>query len=163
MKTNLDRLLNNMWLPEPHENLVDSPIAQALLAFIRARCTLDPANYCGSPEAYSQDRAEISTQKRHAEELFAAVIINGNYVRALEYLASSERGGRLYLCEDGTFGFDACQYEPTERRAAACRLLARAIVHAWVEDARGRYNMRRDLIDGRARALFRPAIAERYF
>lgn len=163
MKTNLDRLLNNPWLPEPRENLANSPIAQALLAFIRARCTLDPANYSGCHDAYKQDRLEISTQKRHAEELFSAVIGNANYLSALEYLACSERNGRLYLCEDGTFGFDACQYEPVERRAAACRLLARAIVHAWVEDARGRYNMRRDTINGRARTLFRSAIAERYF
>lgn len=164
MKTNyLDRLLNNPWLPAPRENLANSPIAQALLAFISARCTLDASNYCGAPEAYKQDRLEISTQKRHAEELFAGVIANANHVKALEYLACSERNGRLHLCEDGTFGFDACQYEPTERRAAACRLLARAIVRAWIEDARGRYDMRRDMIDGRARMSFRQAICERYF
>ena len=56
--------------------------------------------------------------------------------------------------------FTACQYEPVEYRAAACRWLAAAIEAFWdIPHGKGR----RDAILDRARKAFGRGIAQRWF
>ena len=131
----------------------------ALRAFVSRRSGIDWRNY-GDRASFMCDYRRILRDGRDARIM----------LRYLEMAArnAAERGAPMPLPQgvnrmawDGkAWDFTACQYHPTEYRAAACRWLAEAIEARWDVPY---HPGRRDAIIRAARNAFGRAIAERWF
>jgi len=119
-------------------------VCDALAAFIRQRPGFETALY--DARTYRQESREASRDRRDAERLLSTVR-SWHLIGAKELAdASSEAfAGRLAITLPGEvpkysphvgpakgvhIEYCAGQYEPTERRAAACQVLARALWEA---------------------------------
>ena len=96
---------------------------EALRRFVSQRSGIDGRNYGGSREAFMQDYRRILRDGRDARVMLRAVI--PDYA-----LADALKSGRL-TWDGKRLEFTACQYFPTEYRAAACRALANALWRVW--------------------------------
>lgn len=96
---------------------------EALRRFVSQRSGIDARNYGGSREAFMQDYRRILRDGRDARVMLRAVI--PDYA-----LADALKSGRL-TWDGKRLEFTACQYFPTEYRAAACRALANALWRVW--------------------------------
>lgn len=96
---------------------------EALRRFVSQRSGIDSRNYGGSREAFMQDYRRILRDGRDARVMLRAVI--PDYA-----LADALKSGRL-TWDGKRLEFVACQYHPTEYRAAACRALANALWRTW--------------------------------
>ncbi|MFZ9967837.1 MAG: hypothetical protein ACO3IN_12705 [Steroidobacteraceae bacterium] len=96
---------------------------EALRRFVNQRSGIDGRNYGGSREAFMQDYRRILRDGRDARVMLRAVI--PDYA-----LADALKSGRL-TWDGKRLEFTACQYFPTEYRAAACRALANALWRVW--------------------------------
>lgn len=123
---------------------------EALRRFISQRSGIDWRNYGGSREAFMQDYRRILRDGRDARVMLRAVI--PDYA-----LADALKSGRL-TWDGKRLEFTACQYFPTEYRAAACRALANALWRVW---ASGGTSCER--IRAQARYSLGRGIAKRWF
>jgi len=106
--------------------MTSETILTALRAFINARPSFDWRNYQGAPEAYRADYAVAYRDLQDARVLLRACALAS--VSADDLRAALTDARRLTLnSETGALEFTACQYPPTEYRAAACRALADAL------------------------------------
>lgn len=96
---------------------------EALRRFVSQRSGIDGRNYGGSREAFMQDYRRILRDGRDARVMLRAVI--PDYA-----LADALKSGRL-TWDGKRLEFTACQYFPTEYRAAVCRALANALWRVW--------------------------------
>lgn len=96
---------------------------EALRRFVSQRSGIDARNYGGSREAFMQDYRRILRDGRDARVMLRAVI--PDYA-----LADTLKSGRL-IWDGKRLEFTACQYFPTEYRAAVCRALANALWRVW--------------------------------
>lgn len=96
---------------------------EALRRFVSQRSGIDARNYGGSREAFMQDYRRILRDGRDARVMLRAVI--PDYA-----LADALKSGRL-TWDGKRLEFTACQYFPTEYRAAVCRALANALWRVW--------------------------------
>lgn len=96
---------------------------EALRRFVSQRSGIDARNYGGSREAFMQDYRRILRDGRDARVMLRAVI--PDYA-----LADALKSGRL-IWDGKRLEFTACQYFPTEYRAAVCRALANALWRVW--------------------------------
>jgi hypothetical protein len=124
---------------------------EQLDAFVASRPGFDPANY--------SDRASYAADRRVATQAAADYRLLRLYVAPTdEALASAAHGSRVTFGADGV-EYCTGQYYPTEYRAAACRLLARA----WWERTAKQENRTAESLRAYARVLFGRAIARRWF
>jgi hypothetical protein len=94
-------------------------------AFIEARPGFDWRNYQGAPASiYRADYAIAYRDLQDARVLLRACALSSVTASTLANAFTDAR--RLTLTADG-LEFTACQYFPTEYRAAACRALADAL------------------------------------
>jgi hypothetical protein len=102
-------------------------ILTALRAFIDARPGFDWRAYAGAPASiYRADYAVAYRDLQDARVLLRACALAS--VSADDLRAALTDARRLTLnSETGALEFTACQYPPTEYRAAACRALADAL------------------------------------
>jgi len=132
---------------------------EALRAFVARRSGIEPGNY-NDRQSFMSDYRRILRDGRDARVM----------LRYLERAArnAAERGAPMplppgvnRLAWDGkAWDFTACQYHPTEYRAAACRWLASTIVAHWdVPSGHGRWIT----IAANARNVFGHGIAKRWF
>lgn len=104
-----------------------SEIIEAMHGFVAQRSGIDGRNYGGSREAFMQDYRTILRHGRDARAMLRAAEL----CRLPEnVLAHALRSGRL-TWDGSRLEFCACQYHPTEYRAAACRALASALWAHW--------------------------------
>ena len=125
---------------------------EQLDAFVASRPGFDPANY--------SDAASYRADQRVAQQAAADYRLLRLYVAPTdEELTSAARGSRITFGADGV---DYCtgQYYPTEYRAAACRVLARAW---WSRQAERTSMGMADDMRAQARRTFGRAIARRWF
>lgn len=107
-------------------------IIDLLEAWIKQRPGLDPRDYGWGREGWNAYRSEshrITQQKKDAEILLNAVRYSG--IKAEELAGAFKAySGRLEIKQEGDeYKLSYCtgQYFPTEYRAAACAVLARAL------------------------------------
>ena len=111
-------------------------ILSALRAFIDARPGFDWRAYAGAPAAiYRADYAVAYRDLQDARALLRACALAS--VSAEDLRAALTDARRLTLTDAG-LEFTACQYPPTEYRAAACRALADALERHYLPDAADR-------------------------
>ena len=132
-----------------------SEIIEALARFVAQRSGIDGRNYGGSREAFMGDYRRILRDGRDARAMLRLVDLSQGLPG--ETLAEVLRSGRLTW--DGQhLEFCACQYHPTEYRAAACRALASALWRYW-----GTTGASCDRIQAAARRHLGRGIAKRWF
>ena len=101
-------------------------------AYIEARPGFDWRDYQGCPASIY--RADYATARRGLHDgraLLRACALSGVTAATLADALTDAR--RLTLTVDG-LEFTACQYPPTEYRAAACRALADALYRHYLAD-----------------------------
>lgn len=126
-------------------------ILGALDHLTRSRPGFEPANYVGAPDAYRQDSRRAQRDRRDALQLIQACEIR-SVPEALIIESLTSR-----LTWDGeALDFTACQYYPTEYRAAVCRSLASALWAHWRDG--GSQDVR-----ATARRELGPSLAKRWF
>lgn len=129
-------------------------ITAALHRFVSQRSGIEWVNYGGSREAFMQDYREILRQGRDARAMLRWVELCRLPETAM---VEAMRSGRL-TWDGSRLEFCACQYFPTEYRAAVCRVLASALWAHWRRDAgtcdQIRAEARRSLGRGIARRWF---------
>lgn len=128
---------------------------EALHRFVSQRSGIDWRNYGGSREAFMQDYRRILRDGRDARMMLRWVELCHLSDAAL---ADQLRSGRL-TWDGKRLEFTACQYFPTEYRAAACRALANALWCYWRDN--GRDSAER--IRAAARQNLGPGITKRWF
>jgi hypothetical protein len=133
-----------------------SEMIEALHRFVSQRSGIDGRNYGGSREAFMGDYRRILRDGRDARAMLRLVDLSQGLPG--ETLAEVLRSGRL-TWDGQRLEFCACQYHPTEYRAAACRALASALWCYWSDG--GRYSA--DQIRAEARRSLGRAIARRWF
>tara|TARA_R110002126_G_scaffold132667_1_gene276679 strand:+ start:1778 stop:2188 length:411 start_codon:yes stop_codon:yes gene_type:complete len=133
-----------------------SEMIEALYQFTAQRSGIDWKNYGGSQEAFMQDYRRILRDGRDARVMLRAV--EANYLLE-NILAEQLESGRL-TWDGKRLEFTACQYFPTEYRAAVCRALASALWRFW-GGLGGRTSC--DQIRADARRSLSPGIAKRWF
>lgn len=131
-----------------------SEMIEALYGFVAQRSGIDGRNYGGSREAFMQDYRTILRDGRDARMMLRWVELCHLPDAAL---ADQLRSGRL-TWDGSRLEFCACQYHPTEYRAAACRALASALWCYW-----GGPGKTCDQIRAEARRSLGRAIARRWF
>lgn len=104
-----------------------SAILESLHRFVASRSGIEWVNYGGSREAFMGDYRTILRQGRDARAMLRAAELCR---LPEEILADVLRSGRL-TWDGSRLEFCACQYHPTEYRAAACRALASALWAHW--------------------------------
>jgi len=104
-----------------------SAILESLRRFVASRSGIEWVNYGGSREAFMGDYRTILRQGRDARAMLRAAELCR---LPEEILADVLRSGRL-TWDGARLEFCACQYYPTEYRAAACRALASALWTHW--------------------------------
>ena len=105
-----------------------SEMIEALYGFVAQRSGIDGRNYGGSREAFMQDYRRILRDGRDARVMLRLVFLFQEL--PAETLAEVLKSGRL-TWDGKRLEFTACQYFPTEYRAAACRALANALWRVW--------------------------------
>jgi hypothetical protein len=133
-----------------------SEIVEALYGFVAQRSGIDGRNYGGSREAFMQDYRRILRDGREARALLRVVGLSTCLPDSI--LVDVLRSGRL-TWDGKRLEFTACQYFPTEYRAAACRALASTLWVYWSDG--GRYSA--DQIREAARMNLGRGIASRWF
>lgn len=133
-----------------------SEILEALARFVAQRSGIDGRNYGGSREAFMQDYRRILRDGREARALLRVVELSTCLPDSI--LVDLLRSGRL-TWDGKRLEFTACQYFPTEYRAAACRALASALWCYWRDN--GRHSA--DQIRAAARQNLGRGIARRWF
>lgn len=131
-------------------------IIEALRRFISQRSGIDGRNYGGSREAFMGDYRTILRHGRDARAMLRLVDLSQGLPG--ETLAEVLRSGRL-TWDGKRLEFCACQYHPTEYRAAACRALASTLWVYWSDG--GRHSA--DQIRAAARQNLGRGIAKRWF
>jgi hypothetical protein len=134
-----------------------SEILEALARFVAQRSGIDGRNYGASREAFMQDYRRILRDGRDARAMLRLVDLSQGLPG--ETLAEVLRSGRL-TWDGQRLEFTACQYFPTEYRAAVCRALASALWRFW-GGLGGRTSC--DQIRADARRSLSPGIAKRWF
>jgi len=104
-----------------------SAILESLRRFVASRSGIEWVNYGGSREAFMGDYRTILRHGRDARAMLRAAELCR---LPEEILAEVLRSGRL-TWDGARLEFVACQYHPTEYRAAACRALASALWAHW--------------------------------
>jgi hypothetical protein len=105
-------------------------ILSALRTFIEQRPGFDWRNYQGAPEAYRAD-CTIALRGLHDGRVLLRACRLAN-VSTDDLRAALTDARRLTLTDAGRLEFTACQYPPTEYRAAACRALADALARHYM-------------------------------
>jgi hypothetical protein len=123
---------------------------EALYRFVAQRSGIEWVNYGGSREAFMQDYRRILRDGRDARVMLGAVIPDYALADALKSGRLTWDGKRLEFC--------ACQYFPTEYRAAACRALASALWRTWANGGTSCEQIR-----AQARHTLGRGIARRWF
>lgn len=131
-------------------------ITNALRAFILQRPGFEPGLYAGAPGAYRADYRKCLRDRDDALFLLARVESASAEGEMLACLLEQLRFGRLCLVGD-SLEYTTGQYFPTEYRAAACDVLARALWHYLAGDSADASGVRRQ-----ARLLFGRRIASRW-
>ena len=131
-----------------------SAILESLRRFVASRSGIDGRNYGGSREAFMGDYRTILRHGRDARAMLRAAELCR---LPEEILADVLRSGRL-TWDGARLEFVACQYHPTEYRAAACRALASALWTHWRGTAGTRETIRAE-----ARRSLGRGIARRWF
>lgn len=104
--------------------------------FINARPGFDWRNYQGCPAAiYRADYAVVYRDLHDGRALLRACALSSVPAATLANALTDAR--RLTLA-NGRLEFTACQYPPTEYRAAACRALADALYRHYLPEAADR-------------------------
>lgn len=134
-----------------------SDITGALRTFIHQRPGFEPGNYAGAPAAYRADYRKCLRDRDDALFLLARVESASADGEMLACLLEQLRFGRLCLVGD-SLEYTTGQYFPTEYRAAACDVLARALWHYLAGNSSDAGGVRRQ-----ARSLFGRRIASRWF
>lgn len=120
------------------ENILD-----LVREFIEARPGFDWRNYQGCPASiYRADYATALRGLHDGRALLRACALSS--VTAATLVDALTDARRLTLTADG-LEFTACQYPPTEYRAAACRALADALYRHYMPDAADRAGALRTL------------------
>lgn len=102
-------------------------ITSALRAFINQRPGFEPGNYAGAPAAYRADYRKCLRDRDDALYLLSACERATDEAGMTKCLLDSLKSGRLTMLENGALDYTTGQYFPTEYRAAACGVLARAL------------------------------------
>jgi hypothetical protein len=127
----------------------------ALSVFIRRRNGPRATDYVGTPAAYRADCRTHYRNLRDARKMLAYLMVAG----VID--ASLPRGTDRLTWNGRDWHFVACQYEPIEYRAAACRYISEAIEAYWnMPRDMGGY---RDRVVAKAAECFGPRIADRWF
>tara|TARA_R110000868_G_scaffold43655_5_gene146636 strand:+ start:1127 stop:1540 length:414 start_codon:yes stop_codon:yes gene_type:complete len=120
------------------ENILD-----LVSAYLEARPGFDWHNYYGAPASiYRADYAVALRGLHDGRALLRACALSS--VSAATLVEALTDARRLTLTADG-LEFTACQYPPTEYRAAACRALADALYRHYLPDAADRAGVLRVL------------------
>ena len=120
------------------ENILD-----LVSAFVEGRPGFDWRDYQGCPASiYRADYAIARRGLHDGRALLRACALSGVTAATLADALTDAR--RLTLTADG-LEFTACQYPPTEYRAAACRALADALYRHYLVDAADRAGALRTL------------------
>lgn len=135
-----------------------SDLINSLNTFISMRSGIDGRNY-GSRESFLGDYRQILKHGRHARELLSFVSRRDISADDLVAASKSAYSGRLSFDEIGVH-YTAGQYFPTEYRAAACSVLARAV---WEYYRTGCNYSSPEQIRKAARREFGRAIASTWF
>lgn len=134
---------------------MDHETARMLTAIerhIARRSGLEAGNYLGNMDALKADRAEIARDGRDARAMLRYLRRCLNLPASTMRDAFSAYGGRLaYDAEGNAVEYTPGQYWPTEYRAAAASVLARAF----------RLHMTQSVTDGMDRTHFARLTAER--
>ena len=131
-----------------------SALIESLRRFVASRSGIEWVNYGGSREAFMGDYRTILRHGRDARAMLRWVELCHLPDAAL---ADQLRSGRL-TWDGSRLEFCACQYHPTEYRAAACRALASALWRHW-----GGPGKTCDQIRAEARRSLGRGIARRWF
>lgn len=129
-----------------------------LREFAEQRPGLDPRNY-GDAASYRAEAKSITRQLDDARELIALASMTPDSVRP--HLLAELQRGRLALEPNGDgwrLDFTACQYWPTEYRAAVCRVLSGALwamLRERYPDQHPRYSVRQLVTRGVFKRWFR--------
>ena len=111
-------------------------ILNLVRAYIDARPGFDRRDYAGAPASiYRADYAVALRGLHDGRALLRACALSSVSAQTLTDALTDAR--RLTLTADG-LEFTACQYPPTEYRAAACRALADALYRHYLADAADR-------------------------
>jgi hypothetical protein len=105
-------------------------LIHALNAFISQRSGIDGRNYGESREAFLSDYRPILKHGKQARQLLAFVSSRSISAEDLILASQSAYSGRLsfvFRGDSAAVDYTTGQYFPTEYRAAACAVLARAV------------------------------------
>ena len=112
-------------------------ILSRISAFIESRPGFDWSNYQGCPASiYRADYAIALRGLHDGRALLRACALSSITAATLADALADAR--RLTLTADGRLEYTACQYWPTEYRAAACRALADALYRHYLAGDRTR-------------------------
>jgi hypothetical protein len=132
---------------------------EALRAFIGRRSGIDWRDY-SDRQSFLSDYRRILRDGRDARTMLRWLEVAEKAAEMLKEPVCLPQGVNRLTWDGTAWDFTACQYHPTEYRAAACRWLAEAIEAHWdVPYGPGR----RDAILRTARNAFGPGVAERWF
>lgn len=106
-------------------------ILSALRTFIEQRPGFERGNYQGAPAAIYQADCTTALRGLHDGRVLLRACRLAN-VSADDLRAALTDARRLTLTDAGRLEFTACQYWPTEYRAAACRALADALARHYM-------------------------------
>ena len=138
----------------------------ALRRFVGRRAGPRWQDYVGAPrETLLADHRQFMRDGRDARRMldylrfYADISVVFSEQEAMHRYLDAVHSTRL-TWDGQAWEFTACQYEPVEYRAAACRWLAAVIEAFWdIPHGKGR----RDAILDRARKAFGRGIAQRWF
>ncbi len=131
-------------------------ILEALARFVAQRSGIDGRNYSGSREAFLGDYRRILRDGRDARAMLRIVELSTCLPDSI--LVDVLKSGRL-TWDGKRLEFCACQYFPTEYRAAVCRALASVLWNYWRDG--GRYTA--EQIRAAAKSNLGRGIARRWF
>ena len=148
-------------------------ILSALRVWLNRRPGLPFADYCdeGRPgntrpdpegrKAYASEVRRLTRDRADGLELLAQVELR-NIPEEIMRDGFRAYAGRLSW-QDGKLDYTAGQYEPTERREAACAVLRAMLWNYWRDGIRTETENKRTAILKMAKNALRPALYRRWF
>jgi hypothetical protein len=151
----------------PERDALRETILDTLDVWIRQRPGLDPRLYirdwndASGRAAYRSDARAITRQFGDAYTLLRYVAMRPGVTG--QRLLDAFEGDRLTYTLGRGLDYTTNQYWPMEYRAAACRVLARALWNYWADNMTGPLEGRADKVRRTARHELGSALARRWF
>ena len=148
-------------------------IIDALRVWLNRRPGLPFADYCdeGRPgntrpdpegrKAYAAEMRRLTRDRADGLELLAAVELRS--ISAEDMLEGFRAYSGRLTWQDGQLDYTPGQYEPTERREAACAVLKAMLWNYWRADLPPEVENRGAALRSQAQRALRPALYRRWF